>query len=831
MAKTPVANHPTIVKPGIVPPPPPSAAAPAPSGATPIATVAPQQGSRAPAPTRIAAGGVVPPPRAVGAPIPIDEGRAPQAERARTNKPTRPRTDRVGTRMAGAEALSEPGAEAPKLRLTAGKVVPGTRYRILRWLGEGGMGVVYEAEHVDIERRVALKILRFDLSQQPRMVQVFRDEARAASRLGSQYIVEIYDFGELPDGRLFFAMELLEGRDLVPTNDGETVEPGRLVALLRQVSKGLLVAHRAGVVHRDVKPENIITVVENGRTDAVKIVDFGISAMLAAGSALEGGIAGTPHYMSPEQILGQPFDGRLDIYALGCTAYELLVGHPPFDADNVEELLRKHVEGVPLPPALARPDLSIPTALERVVLRCLEKDPAARYRDMADFEAALCEAQIADKLHTAWDDLPIPELPDLERRERLLREMPSPIALAAPRKRRWLWPAIAGVSTFAAAGLGLFLAFGRAPTDAEKSAVDELVAQAKEAAARTHWVVPPAKEPDAATAFQRVLALEDVEGRGAALADERAETLRDEFAATLVANGDKMWDAGATPLARQSYLEALAFDPENHHAFDRSGMTKADVRDFIARAKKGELTAAEFLIARATAAQSTDDPTLKAAAIAEVEEGLAAGNLALNTAEQLEDVVEMSGTRVSPRKPEREQPAPVAAPPPDEPVLVADAAPPPPAVDPAAAAAAEAEAKAKKKKLSDPRDLFGKAERDPKKAKELAEQGKAALKAGRRSEAESLFNQAIAHDRTNVTALMGLSDIYFDTGANDKAVKYAERAVEASPQSQAARLTLGDAYYKVLRYKDALEQYEKAKSMGSSKADDRIAKVKAKVGG
>jgi tetratricopeptide (TPR) repeat protein len=259
-------------------------------------------------------------------------------------------------------------------------------------------------------------------------------------------------------------------------------------------------------------------------------------------------------------------------------------------------------------------------------------------------------------------------------------------------------------------------------------------------------------------------------------------------------------------------------------------MTKADVRDFIERARRGELTAAEFLIARATAAQSTDDPTLKAAAIAEVEEGLAAGNLALNTAAQIEDVVEMSGTRVSARKPEREQPA-VAAPPPqpDEPVLIADATPPPPT--PEALAAAEAEAKSKKKKLSDPRDLFGKSERDPKKAKELAEQGKAALKAGRRSEAQSLFNQAIAHDRTNVTALIGLSDIFFDTGQNQKAIDYAERAVEASPQNQSARLQLGDAYFKVLRYKDALEQYEKAKSMGSASADARIAKVKQKLGG
>ena len=110
----------------------------------------------------------------------------------------------AGTQMAGTEGLVEPGGESPRLRLVAGKVVPGTRYRITRWLGEGGINIVYEAEHIDIERKVALKILRFDLSQEPQIAQVFRDEARAASKIGSKNIVEIFDFGELSDGRLFF---------------------------------------------------------------------------------------------------------------------------------------------------------------------------------------------------------------------------------------------------------------------------------------------------------------------------------------------------------------------------------------------------------------------------------------------------------------------------------------------------------------------------------------------------------------------------------------------------------------------------------------------------
>ena len=169
------------------------------------------------------------------------------------------------------------------------------------------------------------------------------------------------------------------------------MDPAVLVPILRQVCKGLAVAHKANVVHRDVKPENIITTSGRDGREQVKIVDFGISAMLAAGPGHEsGGVAGTPHYMAPEQILGQPFDGRLDIYALGCTAYELLTGVPPFDADTIDELLHKQVTETPISVRERRPDKNIPAALDAVIMRCLAKDPADRYRDTAELEAALC---------------------------------------------------------------------------------------------------------------------------------------------------------------------------------------------------------------------------------------------------------------------------------------------------------------------------------------------------------------------------------------------------------------------------------------------------------
>jgi serine/threonine protein kinase len=761
-------------------------------------------------------------PRPVAVPDEVD----PKATTAASSP--RDRANRVGTRMQGAEGLSEPGSEAPKLRLTAGRIVPGTRYRILRWLGEGGMGVVYEAEHIDIERKVALKILRFDLSKQPKMVQVFRDEARAASRLGPRYIVEIYDFGELPDGRLFFAMELLDGHDLVPPDAQAVIDAARLIGIMRQVCKGLHGAHRANVVHRDVKPENLIVIEENGRSDTIKIVDFGISSMLAAGGAGDHGIAGTPHYMAPEQILGQPFDGRLDVYALGCTGYELLTGTPPFDAEGVEELLQLQLQHSPEPPSVRRPDLDIPKAFERVLMRCLAKRPEDRYTDMADLEAALCEAQIADKLSTPWDDLPLPELVDLARRDRLLRDMPSPLAIGLPTKRRWLWPVVAGVSTLAAVGLGMFLAYGTKPEERDTSEVDRIAAEANDAAAHLNWVLPPPREPEAPTAFGKVLELEGVDGASEELADERASELRGSFSGTLVRQADVLWDQGAQLAATNHYLWALAFDPSNQHAFERAQVDSSFLLNFIARAKRREFTQSELAFGLITSIQVEDDPEEQARMIAELDEvGDALPEAAKTSVLEQVPVLrerEQAREKARARKAEDERVAvavaPSIPPPPSETLVIDDTAPGTP------------DAKAKKKnRTADPRALLGTAERDPAKSKELAEQGQAALRAGRRSEASSLFNQAIAFDHTNAAALSGLSDIYFDTGADQKAVVYAEKAVNASPANQTYRLKLGDAYYKVLRYQDALAQYEEAKKRGSSKADERITRVKSKMGG
>ncbi len=714
-----------------------------------------------------------------------------------------------GTGPVALRGSPAPAVERTRLRLVAGKVVPGTRYRLIRWLGEGGMGVVYEAEHIDIERHVALKILRFDLSQQPEMAQVFRDEARAASRMGHGNIVEVFDFGELPDGRLFFCMELLAGKDLVPV-DGATRSPAEVLGILRQLCKGLAAAHAQGIVHRDIKPENIILVSRGGRDGVVKLVDFGISAMLAAGAAPgeSSRISGTPHYMAPEQVQGQLFDGRLDMYAVGCVAYELLTGAPPFPGEVVEDVLLAQLDRPPTPPTRTPHGAAISPALEAVILRCLAKQPGDRYADMNDLEAALCEAQIAAGLRTDWDDLPLPEV-DPERVARLRRGMPSPDA--EPTRRRWLVPAAAALASLAAGVAITFALLGGPPDDQARSEVARLAEEALLAASLTNYIAAPADDPAAPTAYQKVLELEALPGDAEALADERAAELRGQFSTGLIALGDKYWDvSGARPFAIEYYIWARTFDPDNAHATDRSGMAQGSFVQFQAKATTGGWKLGELQAMGLVSALADEDEQRRQS---RVDRLLATAELSLRDLLAVDEGLRGVGVR----PPERTRVALEPEPKP-EPAVV----PPVPEDIPEASP---------DRPIKPGKPVLSRNQRDPARARELADEGARALRAGKRSEAESLFHQAISFDNRNAKALMGLSDVYFDTGAKVKAVQFAELAVEAAPQSRASNLKLGDAYYNVLRYRDALKHYEKAQELGEERAQGRIDKVKARIGG
>ncbi|HSY41276.1 MAG TPA: serine/threonine-protein kinase, partial [Polyangia bacterium] len=270
------------------------------------------------------------------------------------------------------------------------------RYRIIRKVGEGGMGAVYQAEHALIEKRVALKILFQDLTRRPDLVARFLQEAKSASRIGQENVIDISDFGQSADGLVYIAMEFLDGQDLGKTLRAEKqLSWTRTRPILMQIAKALRAAHGHGIIHRDMKPENIYLVQREGRADFVKVLDFGIAKVVSAddneGPRLTqtGMIFGTPEYMSPEQAQGHPPDHRVDVYAVGCIMYHMLTGAVPFTADSFMGILTKHLLEPVVPPRQRRPDLDIPAEVEAVCLRAMEKDRDKRWPAMDAFYQAL----------------------------------------------------------------------------------------------------------------------------------------------------------------------------------------------------------------------------------------------------------------------------------------------------------------------------------------------------------------------------------------------------------------------------------------------------------
>jgi serine/threonine-protein kinase len=267
------------------------------------------------------------------------------------------------------------------------------QYRLRRRLGAGGMGEVYLAEHQLLKRPCALKLIRPGGAADPKALERFEREVRLTATLSHPNTVEIYDYGRAEDGTYYYVMEYLPGLSLAELVERHgPLPPGRVVYLLRQVCGALREAHAAGLIHRDIKPSNIIAATRGGVEDVAKLLDFGLvrsaaPARLAPLSG-EGQILGTPLFMSPEQATGgRELDERSDIYALGAVAYYLLTGRPPFEGEEGIAVLIAHARDPVVPPSRVRP--SIPEDLERVVLRCLAKDPAERFPDAESLERAL----------------------------------------------------------------------------------------------------------------------------------------------------------------------------------------------------------------------------------------------------------------------------------------------------------------------------------------------------------------------------------------------------------------------------------------------------------
>jgi serine/threonine-protein kinase len=266
------------------------------------------------------------------------------------------------------------------------------RLQVVRVLGEGGMGAVYEVEHLLTKHRRALKLLHPELASEADVVERFLREASAAGRIGNAHIVETFDAGTTEEGAPYLVMEMLEGYSLSSylMRRGR-LEPAEAVEIFRQVCDGIQAAHDSGIVHRDLKPENIF-LLRNPR-HFVKILDFGISKFDPAltgttASTLEGSVLGTPYYMSPEQVRGaKDVDGSADVYALGVVLYECLAGKRPFEAETLPHLAVLIAEGNYAPVSHARP--GIPVELDEVIARALSANRTARYPSASAFAEAL----------------------------------------------------------------------------------------------------------------------------------------------------------------------------------------------------------------------------------------------------------------------------------------------------------------------------------------------------------------------------------------------------------------------------------------------------------
>jgi eukaryotic-like serine/threonine-protein kinase len=289
------------------------------------------------------------------------------------------------------------GTQLPAPPPLLGQIL-GDRYRILERIGEGGMGTVYLCEHVALGKRMAVKVLRPEFSSDEELVRRFQQEARAASQIGQENIVDVIDFGLTPDGSMYFAMEALEGESLAKVMRREGKLPlERAFPILGQICKALGAAHARGIVHRDLKPENVILLRRDDGCDFVKILDFGISkngrGPETSRITRAGSIIGTPEYMAPEQAAASTVDHRCDIYALGVLAYEMVTGALPFQGETPLATLLKHQAEPPEPPSKRRPDL--PQEAETLILRALVKRPEGRQQTMAEVAADLSLALAA----------------------------------------------------------------------------------------------------------------------------------------------------------------------------------------------------------------------------------------------------------------------------------------------------------------------------------------------------------------------------------------------------------------------------------------------------
>ncbi|HKW42309.1 MAG TPA: serine/threonine-protein kinase [Gemmatimonadales bacterium] len=426
------------------------------------------------------------------------------------------------------------------------------RYHVVKKLGEGGMGEVYLAEHVKMGRRSAIKVLSPSMAHDTEAVARFNREAANASRISHPNVCAIYDFGETSEGLIYLAMEFVEGEPLTDLLERQhALPPARAVGIALQVADALQAAHDLGIVHRDLKPDNIMVTRGRDGADVVKVVDFGIAKAVGGGDTQKvtktGLVVGTPEFMSPEQLSGDPLDGRSDVYSLGLVLFKMLTGKLPFEGTTVQDTMVKRLTEEPTTLADARPDLRFPPGLQATLDAALTRSPVDRYQSAAKFAHDV--AAVLGVPRAAAAALP-PTRADADARTELLRRSTSsgapPLARSTPAKRRSLVPVVIGVVVLGGAGAAVALRGGGKRIDGAVAAGGARV----DSSGSRDTVAPTAPAAGIDRARARKLLddlLEELEPRNAAMVRDSARHI---FDAPGTALQDKAYAAYVVGLAR-----------------------------------------------------------------------------------------------------------------------------------------------------------------------------------------------------------------------------------------------------------------------------------------
>jgi Tfp pilus assembly protein PilF/predicted Ser/Thr protein kinase len=697
-------------------------------------------------------------------------------------------TDEMKTVQVSDDLPTPAPTEASESLLLPGTVVD--RYILVEHLGSGGLGDVYKAYDPELDRRIAIKILRSAVVQRETALGLPRDrlqrEAQALAKLHHPNVVSVHDVGEFHD-ELFIAMGFADGLPLHRWAQTHKPDWNRVRDVFLDAGRGLAAAHAAGLVHRDFKPANVVV----SPDDHVVVLDFGLAraatvaldqpaelAMPDGDSSLlrrevtgQEVLLGTPAYMAPELFRQVAASQASDQFAFCVAMYRVLFGAFPFQRDSVAEYVLAVEKG-----ELEVPTGPVPRWLVRVLTRGMQGKPDQRYPDI--------QALLGDL-----------EGDRTRRKRRLLG-----LALAVP---------LLGV----AVGAGAWL-FRPEPTAEELAVSDKMAIAAREAAARGDFVYPPEGDPKAPTALSSVLELEALSGPAAPRALQTASELRTEFAGALIKFGDRYYDMeGGRPFAADFYAMALVFDPDDSHAAQRAHTSPSQREAVIERARSGSFTGPELAAGAVLAALTEEEPAKRSKKLRKYLANDAPTGLTTRAA--LEALVEdTTKPKVARTTPARVPAAAVANPFEPEEVIELDAEDDPPATGTKTAGA------------SGPTPSVS----QPKRAAAEVKLGNAELGKGRFAAAASHYHRALEFDRGSFGALMGLSRAKFELGQYAKSVRFAERATRVRPRSASAFQQLGDAQFKTLNYAAARKAYQRAKSLGSKKAQAGLDRLSNRLG-